>query len=41
MKISNLRKDMIMPLKKGTSKKTFGENVKREMEAGRSNNLKV
>ncbi len=24
-----------MPLKKGTSKKTFSENVKREMEAGK------
>lgn len=24
-----------MPLKKGTSNKTFSENVKREMEAGK------
>ncbi len=24
-----------MPLKRGTSKKTFSENVKREMEAGK------
>ena len=24
-----------MPLKKGSSKKTFSENVKREMEAGK------
>ena len=30
-----------MPLKKGSSKKTFGENVKREMEAGRKQSQSV
>ena len=30
-----------MPLKKGSSKKTFSENVKREMEAGRSQSQSV
>ena len=27
-----------MPLKKGSSKKTFSENVKREIEAGKRKN---
>ena len=30
-----------MPLKKGSSKKTFSENVKREMEAGRQQSQSV